>query len=63
MSLVECIQGLDMEVDGKYFQKPLLEALDFYHDLIAEKIITPRENQLNHSGVMPGIVQFNVRNN
>lgn len=63
MNMAERIQALDMKVDSKYLQKPLIEALDLYHNLIEKNIISPRENQLNHSGVMPGIVQFNVRNN
>lgn len=63
MSIADSIQALDMKVDSKYFQKPLIEALDLYHNLIKENVISPRENQLNHSGVMPNIVQFNVQNN
>lgn len=59
MSIVDKIQSLEMEVDNRYFQNPLVEALEIYHSLIDENVIQPRENQLNKSGLVPKIIHFN----
>ena len=59
MSMVDEVQKLTMDVDEKYNGAYLTEALKEYHELIDEKIIKPRENQLNCSGEMPRIIQFN----
>ena len=57
MSIVDKIQSLNMEVDEQY--DSLVEALRMYHSLIENNVIQPRENQLNRSGILPQIVQFN----
>lgn len=61
MSIVDKIQRLEMEVDSRYFQNPLVEALEIYHSLINENVIQPRENQLNKSGLVPKIIHFNSK--
>ena len=57
MNIVDKIQSLNMEVDEQY--DSLVEALRMYHSLIENNVIQPRENQLNRSGILPQIVQFN----
>lgn len=59
MSIVDKIQELNMEIDNQYCQHSLVEALEIYHSLIEAKVIQPRENQLNKSGLIPQIVHFN----
>ena len=59
MSIVDKIKSLDMEVDKKYGQGSLIEALEIYHSLVEKNIIRPRENQLNRSGMAPQIIHFN----
>ena len=59
MSVVDEVKKLTMNVDEKYKGTYLMEALKEYHDLVDGKIIKPRENQLNCSGMMPRIIQFN----
>lgn len=59
MGIADKIQSLNMDVDKKFYQTSLIEALETYHSLIEKKIIQPRENQLNKSGVFPQIVHFN----
>ena len=59
MSIVDKIQSLNMEVDKRYDQDYLVEALKIYHSLIENNVIQPRENQLNKSGLVPQIVHFN----
>lgn len=63
MSIIDSIQALDMKVDSKFYQKPLIEALDLYHNLIDENIITPRENQLIRNETIQPNIHFNVRSN
>lgn len=59
MSLVDNIQSLDMKIDEKYFDSSLVDALEIYHSLIDQKIIVPRENQLNKSGTFEKNIYFN----
>lgn len=59
MSIVDKIQSLEMEIDKRYYQNPLVEALEIYHSLIDTNVIQPRENQLNKSGLAPKIIHFN----
>lgn len=59
MSLVDNIQSLDMKIDEKYFDSSLVDALEIYHSLIDQKIIVPRENQLNKSGIIEKNIYFN----
>lgn len=59
MSIVDKIQSLNMEVDKRYYQDSLIEALETYHSLIEKNVIQPRGNQLNKSGLTPQIVHFN----
>ena len=63
MNISERIQNLDMEIDSRFYQKPLIEALDLYHSLIEKKIITPRENQLVRNDMIQPNVHFNVKEN
>lgn len=61
ISIVDKIQSLEMEVDKRYCQSPLIEALEIYHSLIDANVIQPRENQINKSGLVPKIVHFNSK--
>ena len=62
MGIIDKIQLLNMEVDTKYYQTSLIEALEMYHKMIEENIMQPRENQLNKSGIFPQMIHFNSNN-
>lgn len=61
MSIVDKIQLINLEVEERYYQSPLIEALELYHSLIEANVMQPRENQLNKSGQIPYIVPFNSK--
>lgn len=60
MGMVEQIQNLSMPVQNNYNDKSLVEALDYYHHLVKNNIMKPRENQLAAYDRVITQIKFNV---
>lgn len=62
MGMVEQIQDLSMHIQNNYYDKPLVDALEYYHQLVENNIMQPRENQLVAGDRITTPIKFNVYN-
>lgn len=63
MGIVEQIQDIKMPINNNYNDKQLVDALDYYHQLVNNNIMQPRENQLMSCDRIVTPIKFNVNVN